>query len=56
MKKYLPDPLDVVCLVGMAALVRGAYQIYRPAAWIVAGLALVIFSVLSTAATKRRNP
>jgi len=56
MKKYIPDPLDLVCLVGMTAIVCGVYKIHHPSAWIVAGLSAVIYSVLASAATKRRKP
>ena len=38
--------LAVVFLVGLAALVYGAWLIYEPAGWLTAGLALVATVVL----------
>jgi hypothetical protein len=55
-RKYIPDPHDVLLIVGTAAIVRGVLQIHRPTAWIVAGLAAVVYSVLAAAATTRRKP
>lgn len=55
-RKYIPDPYDVLGILGIAVIVRGVWLIHRPTAWIVAGLAIVIQSVLAAAATSRRKP
>lgn len=42
--------LDVLALAGLAAVVRGVYLIYLPAAWIIGG-ALVFLGALALART-----
>ena len=37
---------DAMGLIGAVLLVRGAWLIYRPAAWLLAGLMLLAVSVL----------
>jgi hypothetical protein len=47
--------LDLLGLVGFAALVEGARQVYAPAGWLVAGSGLLAFAVLASVGGKRGN-
>lgn len=40
--------VDVIGLLGMGCIVRGAWEVYQPAAWIVGGAALVIWAILAS--------
>jgi len=58
-RRKLPDPLDLVNLAGVVAIIVGVWMMNHAAAWIVGGLAVVFYSILTSAGRRhleRRDP
>ena len=53
--KWRPDPLDLLLLVGFALTVYGVWLLSEPAAFIVAGLSLVVAAVRAGQVRERRH-
>lgn len=43
------DPLDLLHLAGIVAIIVGVWKMNHAAAWIVGGLAVVCYSILTSA-------
>ena len=52
---WRPDPLDIILLVGFALAVYGVWLIFEPAAFITAGISLVVASVRAGQTRERRR-
>jgi hypothetical protein len=46
LRRYLPDLVDIVAILGAIAIVRGIAQIHPPSAWITAGAFALTAAVL----------
>jgi len=55
LRKLAPDPFDALHIAGLVAIVIGVWKIHHAAAWIVGGLAAVLYSLLVSAGRRHHN-
>jgi 4-hydroxybenzoate polyprenyltransferase len=56
LRKLGLDPLDVLHVLGFAAMIWGIWQLNHPAAWIAGGVLVIFYSYLVSAGRRHIEP